>query len=318
VKKKTWGLLICLLLVFPLGTRAADYPIKPINVILGYAAGGSTDAGARFLASAATKIIPQPLVIVNKPGASGQIGLSAVAQAKADGYTIGFVNCPTAVLVALEKNATYKMKDFRYIINIMEDIPCLCVRTESPFKTVEDLVKYAKEKPSELTIGNAGFGTDSHITSMEIAKKANMLIMPVSFKGGSEARIAVLSGYIDAALLKVGEVKSSVESKQFRVLAVAAGDRAKDFPDVPTLKERGINTTMTVTRGIVGPVSMSESVVRYLHDQLKKVIDDPEFIKQAEKTGTYVKYISPTDYKKYLTEIEETYGPIWREINKRF
>ena len=316
MKKKTWGFLICLLLVFPLWARAADYPIKPIEVIVPWQAGGGSDIGTRLLASAAKKVIPQPLVVVNKPGASGEIGCTALAQAKPDGYTIGLINPPTTVLLPLQRNTTYKMTDFRYIINVMEDIGCLCVRTESPFKTVEDLVKYAKGKPRELTVGNAGAGSDAHMLSMDFAKKANILITPVPLTGGGEARTVLLGGHIDAAVMKVGEAQPFVESKQIRILAVAAGERVKDFPKIPTLKERGINTAMTVTRAIAGPAGIPESVVQYLHDRLKKVVDDPEFIEQTQKIGVYAKYISPADYKKYIADIEETYGPMWKEINK--
>ena len=317
MKEISWGFLICLLLVFPLWARAADYPIKPIDVIVGYAAGGGTDVGARLLASAAKKVIPQPLVVVNKPGASGEIGCTALAEAKPDGYTIGFINPPTTVLIPLQKNTTYKMTDFRYIINVMEDIGCLCVRTESSFKTVEDLIKYAIAKPKELTVGNAGAGSDAHMLSLDFAKKANILITPVPFKGASENRTALLGGHIDASVMKVGEAQPFVESKQIRILAVGADERLKDFSNIPTLKEKGINSTMAVTRAIVGPVGIPESVVQYLHDRLKRVIDDPEFIRQAQKTGTYVKYMSPANYKKYIADIEVTYGPMWKEINKK-
>ena len=127
-------------------------------MIVAYDAGGGTDVGARILAKVAKKYIPQPLVIVNKPGAGGEIGFTALAQANPDGYTVGFINPPTTVLLPFQRKVAYKMSDFKYIINIMEDIGALCVRTESPYKTLSDFVKAAKEKPGELTVGNAGIG----------------------------------------------------------------------------------------------------------------------------------------------------------------
>jgi tripartite-type tricarboxylate transporter receptor subunit TctC len=301
----------------PLCTQAfADYPNKPIEVIVAYAAGGGTDVGARILAKVAKKYIPQPLVIVNKPGAGGEIGFTALAQANPDGYTIGFINPPTIVMLPFQRKVAYKMSDFKYIINIMEDIGCLTVRNESKYKTIDDLIKDAKAKPGEVTVGNAGTGTDAHMTALDFAKKAKISINPVPFKGASDARTALMGGHVDAAVMKVGEAKPYVQSKQVRILAIAANTRIKDFPAVPTFKEKGIDTAMTTTRAIAGPAKIPDFAVRYLHDRLKKTIEDPEMIALTEKTGVYVKYMTAEEYKKYISGIEMTYGPMWKEIKK--
>jgi len=303
--------------IFPTLPQAADYPTKPIEVIVAYEAGGGTDVGARILAKAAKKYIPQPLVIVNKPGAGGEIGFTALAQANPDGYTVGFINPPTTVMLPFQRKVAYQMSDFKYIINIMEDIGALCVRTESPYQTLSDFVKAAKEKPGELTVGNAGSGTDANMTALDFAKKAKISINPVPFKGASDARTAALGGHVDAIVMKVGEAKPFVQSKQIRILAIAAGERLKEFLDVPTFKEKGILTTMTTTRAIAGPKGFPDPAVKYLHDQLKKTMEDPEFVSLTEKTGVYVKYMTAGEYKKYIDGIEETYGPMWKEIGKK-
>lgn len=312
--------VLCVLLgvlIFPVFAQASDYPTKPIEVIVAYAAGGGTDVGARILAKVAKKYIPQPLVIVNKPGAGGEIGFTALAQANPDGYTAGFINPPTTVLLPLQRKVAYKMSDFTYIINIMEDIGALCVRTESPYKILNDFIKAAKEKPGELTVGNAGTGTDAHMTALDFAQKAHISINPVPFKGASDARTAALGGHVDAIVMKVGEAKPFVQSKQIRFLAIAASERVKEFSDVPTFKEKGINTAMTTTRAIAGPKGIPGNAVKYLHDRLKKTMEDPEFIELTEKTGVYVKYMTAEEYKKYIDGIEETYGPMWKEIGKK-
>jgi tripartite-type tricarboxylate transporter receptor subunit TctC len=199
----------------------------------------------------------------------------------------------------------------------MEDIGSLSVRADSPFKTLEDLIKAAKEKPGNLTIGNAGVGSDAHMTALDFAKKANISVTPVPFKGASEARTALLGGHVSAASMKVGEAKPHVDSKEIRILAVASTDRLKDFPDVPTFKEKGIKTTMTTTRAIAGPAGIPDHAVKYLHDHLKKAIEDPEFVDLAEKTGVYVKYMTPEEYKKYIEGLEETFGSMWKEMEKK-
>jgi tripartite-type tricarboxylate transporter receptor subunit TctC len=312
------GIILLLgILLLPLWAQASeDYPKKPIEVIVAYAAGGGTDVGARILAKVAKKYIPQPLVIVNKPGAGGEIGFTALAQAEPDGYTIGFINPPTIVMLPFQRKVAYKMSDYKYIINIMEDIGCLTVRNESKYKTVDDLVKDAKARPGEVTIGNAGTGTDAHMTALDFAKKAKISINPVPFKGASDARTALLGGHVDAAVMKVGEAKPYVQSNQVRILAIAANARIKDFPAVPTFKEKGIDTAMTTTRAVAGPAKIPDFAVRYLHDRLKKTMEDPEMIDLTEKTGVYVKYMTAGEYKKYISGIEETYGPMWKEMKK--
>lgn len=315
--KKITLIFLSLLIMFPLYAQGAtDYPSKPIEVIVAYAAGGGTDVGARILAKVAKKYIPQPLVIVNKPGAGGEVGFTALAQARPDGYTIGFINPPTIVMLPYQRKVAYKMSDFRYIINVMEDIGCLTVRNESMYKNIEDLINDAKRRPGEITIGNAGAGTDAHMTALDFAKKAKISINPVPFKGASDARTALLGGHIDAAVMKVGEAKPYVNSKQMRILAVASTNRVKDFPDVPTFREKEIDTAMTTTRAVAGPRAIPDFAVKYLHDHLKKTMEDPEFIELTEKTGVYVKYMTAQEYEKYLKSIEETYGPMWKEISK--
>jgi tripartite-type tricarboxylate transporter receptor subunit TctC len=312
--------LFFLLMFFPLlpaAAAASDYPTKPIDVIVAYAAGGGTDVGARVLAKVAPKYLSQPLVIVNKPGAGGEVGFMALAQAKPDGYTIGFINPPTIVMLPFQRKVGYKMSDFKYIINIMEDVGCLSVRTESKYKTLEDFLQDARQKPGEVTVGNAGAGSDAHMTAVDIAKRANISVNPVPFKGASEARTAVIGGHVDAAVMKVGEAKPYVESKQIRILGVAAGERLKDFPQVPTFREKGILTAMTTTRAIAGPAGIPVPAVKYLHDRLKKTMEDPEFIELTQKTGVYVKYMTAEEYKKYIDGLEETYGPMWKEMGKK-
>jgi tripartite-type tricarboxylate transporter receptor subunit TctC len=122
---------------------------------------------------------------------------------------------------------------------------------------------------------------------------------------------------VDAIVMKVGEAKPFVQSKQIRILAIAASEPLKEFPDLPTFKEKGIPTAMTTTRAIAGPKGIPDPAVKYLHDHLRKTMEDPEFVSLTEKTGVYVKYMTPAEYKKYIDGIEETYGPMWKEMGKK-
>jgi tripartite-type tricarboxylate transporter receptor subunit TctC len=182
---------------------------------------------------------------------------------------------------------------------------------------VEDVVKDARAKPGEITIGNAGAGSDAHMTAVDFAKKAKISINPVPFKGASDARTALLGGHVAAAVMKVGEAKPYVLSKQMRILAVASAERVNDFPDVPTFREKGIDTAMATTRAIAGPKGIPDHAVKYLHDRLKKTMEDPEFIELTQKTGVYVKYMTAEEYKRYIAGLEETYGPMWKAMGKK-
>ena len=293
--------------------QAANYPKDPVELIVAYSAGGGTDTGARMLTKVAAKYIPQPLVVVNKPGAGGEIGFTALAKAKPDGYTIGFINPPSTVLLPLMRKTGYQMSDFKFIINIVLDPGLLAVRTDSPFKTLDDFIKAAKAKPGELSISNAGVGSDAHMSIIDFAEKAGIKVNPVPFKGAAPARTAALGGHVDAVVMKVGETKTYVQSKQARVLAVMADKRVKDFPDVPTFKEKGLNVIMAASRGIAGPKAMPDSVAKYLHDKLKKTIEDPEFIAMMNKTGIAISYMGPDEYKKFCDQLVNTYGPLWKK-----
>ena len=310
-------LTLCLVgllaLAFAVPVQAADYPKDPIELIVAYSAGGGTDAGARMLTKAAAKYIPQPLVVVNKPGAGGEIGFTALAKAKPDGYTIGFINPPSTVLLPLMRKTGYQMSDFKFIINIVLDPGLLAVRADSPFKTLDDFIKAAKANPGTLSISNAGVGSDAHMSVIDFAQKAGIKINPVPFKGAAPARTAALGGHVDAVVMKVGETKTYVQSKQARVLAVMSEKRVKDFPDVPTFKEKGLDIIMAASRGIAGPKDMPDSVVKYLHDKLKKTIEDPEFIAMMNKTGIGISYMGPEEYKKFCDQLVNTYGPLWKQ-----
>ena len=305
------------LFVFSQYIFASDYPTKPIHVIVAYSAGGGTDVGARILAKVAEKYFSQSLVIINKPGAGGEIGFTALANAKPDGYTIGFVNPPTTLLLPYQRKVGYKTSDFKYIINIVEDPGTLCVRTGSPYKTLDDFIKAAEKNPGILTISNAGVGTDAHMSIIVLEKEAKISVISVPFKGGGPARTAALGGHVDANIMKVGEAKSYVESKQMRVLAVMAEERSPEFPNVPTFIEEGYDLIMASCRGIAAPKGVPDYVVKYLHDKLKNTIEDPEFIALMKKTGIPLKYMGPEEYVKYCAKLENVYGLLWLEMKEK-
>ncbi|WP_029916953.1 tripartite tricarboxylate transporter substrate binding protein [Pelobacter seleniigenes] len=296
-------------------STAGSYPEKPIEFIVAYSPGGGTDVGARILTKVATKYIPQPLSVLNKPGAGGEIGFTELAKAKPDGYRIGFINQPSTILLPLSRKTGYQGSDFKYIINVALDPGLLAVPSESPIKSIEDFIADAKAHPGYVTVANAGVGSDAHISIVDLSNKAGIDISPVPFKGAAGARTAALGGHVDAVVMKVGEAKTYVNSGQVRVLAVMSEERVKDFPDVPTFKEKGIDLQMAACRAVAGPKDLPDDIVNYLHDKLKQTLEDPEFIELMGKTGIAIHYMSPSELEAYSNSLIDKYSALWKQLN---
>lgn len=316
--RKYLGILVlCAFLSLLLPTFAlAEYPEKPIQIIVAYAAGGGTDVGARIFANAGAKYFKVPLVIVNKAGAGGEIGFTEIARAKSDGYTIGFINQPTLACLPIQRKVNYTIHDFEYIINIADDPGTFAVKTDSPIKSLEDLIEQAQKNPRKIKISNAGWGADSHLSTVDAMRKMKISVVPVPFEGTGPARIAVLGGHVDAVCLKVGEVKPYVDNKQLRVLAVMDTKRSPQLPDVPTFSEKGFNIVMSSVRGLAGPKGMPEEAIKYIEENGKKTIEDPEFIELMKNTGIQLRYIGRSEYKEFSENIQKLHKEIWESIKK--
>jgi len=321
--QKSFGKVVCASLFavltifgFTFQACAGSYPEKPIEFVVAYSAGGGTDVGARILTKVAQKYIPQPLSVLNKPGAGGEIGFTELAKSKPDGYRIGFINQPTTILLPLSRKTGYEMSDFKYIINVALDPGVLAVKADSPIKSLEDFLATAKAKPGELTIANAGVGSDAHISTIDLQNKSGIQVTPVPFKGTKGSRTAALGGHVDAVIMKVGESKTYVNSGQVRVLAVMAEERVSDFPDVPTFKEKGIDLQMASCRAVAGPKDMPDETVAYLHDKLKQTLEDPEFIELMAKTGIPVVYMNPEQLEAYSNSLIGKYSELWKQVGQ--
>lgn len=324
MKKRIFGLVLVamsLLLVACGGEKKAEtasadnYPNKPVNVVIAYKAGGGTDVGARILMAEAQKNFSQPFVIVNKPGADGEIGYTELLAAKPDGYTIGFINLPTFVSLPLQRTTKYKIEDIEPIMNHVYDPGVLVVRNDSEFKTVEEFVEYAKENPEKLTISNNGTGASNHIGAADFAHEAGIKLTHVPFGGSTDMIAALRGGHVNATVAKISEVGSLVKAGELRLLASFTEDRLEGFADVPTLTESGIPVLFGSARAIVAPKGTPKEIIDQLHDVLKTALEAPENIEKSQNTNLPLKYMSPEelgqyikDDDKYMREIGEKLG----------
>jgi tripartite-type tricarboxylate transporter receptor subunit TctC len=283
-----------------------DFPTKPIQLMVAFPAGGSTDIAARILASIAEKALGQPIVVVNRGGAGGQIGWTELVRQKPDGYYIGFINLPATNTVILdpERRAVFTEKDFTPIINQVLDPGVIWVRADSPHKTVQDLIDAAKKSPGTLRAATTGILSDDHLAILmteEAAPGAKFRL--VHLEGGAAQFKEIMAGNVDVAFDNVGSIVKRVQSGEVRALAVMDDARSRFLPDVPTMKELGFPTVISSsTRGLAGPKGMPAPLVAKLSDVLTKAMEDPEHVKKLEEQGLAIKIMIGDEYEKYFAE----------------
>jgi tripartite-type tricarboxylate transporter receptor subunit TctC len=283
--------------------KPKDFPNRPVTIMVGFGAGGSSDVGVRVIAEALKKIIGQPVLVENKAGAGGQVMWTDFKNnAKPDGYTLALINVPqlqTTVFDATRKPA-FTMKDFQPVANHVQDPGAIFVRTESPYKTLEDLLKDAKARPRQIKASTTGIGSDDHLSVLDVERKAGVQFNTVHLVDTPTALRQVLGGHTDVNFDNVGGFLPSTKSGQGRMLAVFDEKRFPDAADVPTMREKGIELISSSTRGYVYPAGTPMPIVRYMEDCLKKAMDDPDHVKRMKEAGLALKFMGVEDFAKFL------------------
>lgn len=231
------------------GARAADHPARPVELVVPASAGGGTDLLARAFAEAAKRHSPQAFIVVNRPGASGAIGMGEVLNARPDGHKVCVVIAELAILPALNQ-IRFSADDFRMIARLNADPASIAVRTEAPWGTIEDLVAEAQRRPDEVKLGDSGVGSIWHLAAAALGEKVGARFLHVPFPGSAPGLTALLGGHLDAMATSPGEASAHVQGGKMRLLAVMAEERQPGFEDVPTLKERGIDLSTGTWRGL--------------------------------------------------------------------
>jgi tripartite-type tricarboxylate transporter receptor subunit TctC len=294
--------LACLAAVLPAVAGAAEgYPNRPLEVIVGFAPGGGTDMIARTVADAALKYVGQPLAVVNKPGASGIIGAQYVASAKPDGYTLLVAGGSETVSTPHFRSIPFSpVEDFEPVIRFMIERLNFYVRTDSPWKTFQDLVADAKKAPDKYAYATAGVGGLHYSTMVVAAKRAGFSMTHVPYKGGAETLAALAGGHADVAMASPNEAYALVQGGRVRPLATASIQRSPTEPDTPTLRELGYDVYLENQKGFVLPKGTPKPIVQKLHDSLKRVFDDAQFKANAEKLKLELAYLGPEEFRKAM------------------
>jgi len=280
---------------------AQSFPAKPIKLICPWPAGGSSDMVMRALAESASKALGGQVVIENKAGASGMLGPNELVKAAPDGYTLSQVTIGVARLPHMQKMQFDPLKDFTYIVCLTGYTFGIVVKADSPFKTIKDLVAYAKANPGKFSYGSTGNGTTPHLAVEEFASKAGIDLQHVPFKGSADGLQALMGGHIMAHSDATGWAPH-VEAGTLRLLATYGSKRTKRWPQVPTLNELGYDTVSDSPFGIAGPKGMDPALVRRLHDAFKKTLEDPAVLATFDKYDQTVIYMGTEEYTKFIRE----------------
>ena len=287
-------------LLLALAAQAQSFPAKPITLICPWPAGGGTDIHLRKLGEIASKHLGQPVVIENRPGGSGMNGPATMAKtAKPDGYTISQLAITAYRLPHMQKVDWDPLSDFSYILGVAGYTFGIVVRADSPFKTFQDLIAYAKANPGKLSYATPGSGTSLHLAMEEIGAKANVQFLHVPFKGYADGATALLGGHVMVQVDSTGWARM-VDAGQVRLLATL-GDKRTRW-NAPTVKELGIDTVSNSPYGLVGPKGMAPQVVKVLHDAFKTAMDDPDHLKTLQQLDQAYWYKSTEDYAKWAAE----------------
>ncbi|MDS1139038.1 tripartite tricarboxylate transporter substrate binding protein [Pusillimonas sp. SM2304] len=291
---------------------AFAWPDRPIELIVGFAPGGGTDLTARTLAKYLEQDLGQTVTVINKPGASGAIGLAYVGRAKPDGYTLAMTNMPGLVSLPIERKAGFTLDSFTYLANLVRDPSAFSVKLDSPYKSMKDLIAEAGKEAEAISYGSTGVGTDDHLALVLFEQATGVQLNHVPFNGAGPLRNALLGGHTDVGGMNLGEAMP-YNGEVVRILGQASEKRSPLAPDVPTFKEQGIDLVFASERGVVAPKGLPEEVSARLREALKKVAAEPEFQQHMQQQFTEMDYLDGDAWLARLKESDERFRKLWAE-----
>jgi tripartite-type tricarboxylate transporter receptor subunit TctC len=291
-----------LLVAVPAASAGEVFPTRSITLIVPYPAGGATDVVTRPLAEGAKKALGQNVVVENRAGGGGAVGVGAIVGKKPDGYLLA------VAVESLHRNSYINklpfdtVSDLSPIIGFSGNLYGILVRADSPHKTLKSLLEHIQANPGKVSYMASGVGTSGHIAMEELAVKAgNLKLQHVPSKGDQESSAALLGGHVDFISTSSGFIPL-VEAGQLRLLAVYSSKRAKKFPDVPTTHELGYGVIQEAPIAVFGPKGMPADIVKILHDAFRKGMDDSAFVKAMDTFQMPILYMGTAELAKYWAQ----------------
>ena len=289
------------------------FPTKPVEAVVAWAPGGGADLVFRAMAVLFPKYANgQPLIVKNVPGAAGVPGITEFMRIKPDGYSILHWNTAHVVKTHMSK-VPFTATMFTPIIRLVSAYNYLNVRNDAPWKTLGEFLAEAKKNPGNVSVGNAGPGGGNHMAALLLEDAAKVKFLHVPFTGGGPSVIGLMSGQVQSAMNIAPEGISNAQAGQLRILAVFGPKRLENFPNVPTGIEQGVQLSLDQWRGAVAPPNTPPDIVAALHDILKKVIEDPEFVAKMKELSTAVSYADGKTFGEDIKNEDKRYEKLCQE-----
>jgi tripartite-type tricarboxylate transporter receptor subunit TctC len=292
-----------------------EYPTKTITIIVPFSPGGSTDLGARALASFLSKSLNQPVVIMNRPGGGATVGGNVVATAKPDGYTLGFLPLSPRIPESYSYflGAPYTSKDLKPVSRVISPVAAISVKADAPWKSLKDLVDHTKKNPG-IKYGTTGLGSSPHTMMVTIEKAEGVKFTHITFPGDSDVATAILGGHIPFGLPHFVAVKSQVEAGNIRVLAIYLEKRLELLPKVPTIAELGYKLPYYPYLGVFAPKETPDIIVKKLDKAIEKVKDDSAFTEKIRDLGMSITYESTESFSNGIAQYKTNIEALFKEL----
>jgi|MudIll2142460700_1097286.scaffolds.fasta_scaffold00288_3 tripartite-type tricarboxylate transporter receptor subunit TctC len=294
--------------------ESTKYPSRPITFVVPFSPGGSTDLAVRLIAKEAERFLGQPIVVTNKPGGGGSVGVSAVVVAKPDGYTIGQSpgGAPLFIMPFLEKLPYDPIKDIRYIMQFVELNFAILVKNDAPFKTLKDLIEYGRQNPGKMIYGTNAPNSISNLIVEQVARKEKIQTKHIPFKSSPEYQAALLGGHI---LFALGDFNYSlVDSGQVRLLAFSSDKRSAIYTQIPTLKELGYDVPCPVFLSIMAPKGTPDEIIKKLEDAFSQAMRQPAFINGMKDLRLTIHYRDSKELTEYVARNYDAFGKLLKEL----
>lgn len=286
---------------------------KPIEVVVGFAAGGGTDLMARKLLPFVQKRLgpKAQFVVVNKPGAAGEISNAHAARARPDGYTLAVVNMPGYFFLPLTKKTQYQTDELQLIARVVDDPTVLAVRADSKLPSVQALIAQSKQSPGSVSIGHNGTGTNGDLAIRMMSKAAGVELNPIAYKGSAAQKTDLLGGHLDVAIISAGEVPELHDGGkgQFRALVQLTGKRADVLPQVPSSTESGISVLMSSERGFAAPKGTPADIMRRLEQAIAEALKDPGFL-GSSTDDKVISFMPGAQWEKSMEQARKAMQPL--------
>lgn len=292
---------------------AADYPERPITLLVGFPAGGNVDIAARQAQPFMEKYLGGSIAVVNRPGAGGALAYAEAANAEPDGYTLIMLSFPGNWTQLFGKEQHYGVDSYDYIGLLTDEPFSVFVHADSRFKTLKDMVEASKADPGSVTLAGAGAGSSPHLGTLAFQKAAGIKFTWVPMQGSANMRTAVLGQHVDGGVTTVSVSVPMQTEGQARVLGLMASDRWDEAPDVPTFAEQGYPVEWSASRGVAGPSGLPEDVKAKLVDAVKKTFEDPEFKRLAKRDKQIIRYLGPAEFRQYAQKQYDMLAEMWEE-----